>query len=613
MKRNKLNLLATIVSVLIINIFGIQGVQANKVKSLVTADLLSDSLTNFADQNSLKTKPKSASESPQNKTKPESIVKLISAEAYNDRGNERAAAGDNQGAIADFTEAIKLQPNYAEAYKNRGGLRWSLGNKQGALADFNQVIQLNPKPEADDYKSRGNLQWDLGDKQKAITDFDRALALNPKDASIYNSRGNVRAELGDKQGALADFNQAVQLNSNDAQAYNNRGNIRAELDDRPGAIADYTQALKINPNYTEADRNRRGLLFSTTPQIQGELIFGGGSVSGGNAARDLSALSRESLSLLASVTVTHSFTGYDQLLARFQASAFGAPTSIDPGGYTPEGRLSWTDGTLNNQPGLQALTYQFPVSPTTEVALALRGGDGIETIAGKNINPYFSGGGSSGSISYFGSSPSFYNHASGTGFGIQQKLGSQFELGVGYLSSSGLFSGESAGLARLLYKPNDQSKIGLTYVNSDRTSTFTGSRNVNNVYAQSTNQALGLEGYYQVSSNFGLGGWIGHTTSNVSGGNATSLSWAVSAAFPNNGNIAGLLVGQEPHVTNASGSLSSFADQSSSLHLEAFYQYKINDILSITPGVIYVTALDSNGQNGAALIGVIRTNLSFSF
>ena len=150
-------------------------------------------------------------------------------------------------------------------------------------------------------------------------------------------------------------------------------------------------------------------------------------------------------------------------------------------------------------------------------------------------------------------------------------------------------------------------------MNSDRTSTFTGSRNVNNVYAQGTNQALGLEGYYQVSSNFGLGGWIGHTTSNVSGGNATSLSWAVSAAFPNNGNIAGLLVGQEPHVTNASGSLSSFADRSSSLHLEAFYQYKINDILSITPGVIYVTAPDSNGQNGAALIGVIRTNLSFSF
>ncbi len=682
MKRNKLNLFTTIVGILIINIFGIQGVQANKIESTITTDLLSDSSASLITSNSLQTEPKSAIESPQNKTKPESVAKLSDAVAYNDRGNERAAAGDHQGAIADFTEAIKLQPNYFEAYnnrgnvrfvigdkqsaladfdramqlnpqptaddyKNRGGIRWSLGDKTGALADFDRAIQLNPQPGADDYKTRGNLQWDIGNKKAALADFDRAIALNPTDSSVYNSRGSIRAELGDqraiadfsqalvlnpqstdtynsrgnaraqlgdKQGAIADFNQVIQLNPNDAQAYNNRGNIRAALDDRPGAIADYTQALKINPNYTEAEQNRRGLLFPTTPQIQAELIFGGGSVSGGKAARDLSALSKESFSLLTSVSVTHSFTGYDRLLARFQASAFGALTSTDPGGYTPEGRLSWTDGTLNNQPGLQALTYQFPLSPSTEVALAIRGGDSIETIAGKNINPHFSGGGSSGSISYFGSSPSFYNHASGTGFGIQQKLGSQFELGAGYLSQSGLFSGESAGLVRLLYKPNDQSKIGLTYVNSDRTPTFTGSRNVNSVYAQGTNQALGLEGYYQASPNFGLGGWIGHTTSDVSGGKATSLSWAISAAFPhNNGNVAGLLVGQEPHVTGATGSLSSFIDPSSSLHLEAFYQYKINDMLSITPGLIYVTATDSNSQNGGALIGAIRTNFSFSF
>jgi tetratricopeptide (TPR) repeat protein len=570
--------------------------------------------------------------------------------AYDSRGNVRETLGDKQGALADFNQAIQLNPDLAYLYKNRGYLRWNLGDKQGALADFDRAIRINPKSEAEDYDSRGNIRNELGNKQGAIADFNRAIALNPQNANFYNSRGNVRNELGDTQGAIVDFDRAIQLNPKstaaynsrgnaraklgdkqgaiadfersmaidpkDAEAYNHRGNIRAEQEDRQSAVADFDRAIQLNPKYTEAIDNRRNVLFSTTPQIQAELVFGFGGVSGRNSTRNLSPLSKESVSLLASVSVTTSFTGFDRFLARFQASAFGAPTSTDPRGYITEGRLAATDGTINNQPGLQALTYQFPASPTTEVSIAIKGGDSTENITGANINPYFSGGGSRGAISYFASTPSFYYHGFGTGIGIQQKLGSQFELGAGYLGQTGLFSGESAVLARLLYKPTDRSKIGLTYVNSDRTQTGTGSRNVNEVYLQSKNQAVGLEGFYQATPGLGFGGWIGHTTSNAADGNAQSLSWAMSAAFPNlggNGHVGGLLIGQEPRITAASGSLGAFTDPSSSLHLEAFYQYKINDNLLITPGLIYLTAPDSNGQNSGSLVGAIRANFSISF
>jgi tetratricopeptide (TPR) repeat protein len=571
-------------------------------------------------------------------------------EAYSSRGNIRETLGDKQGALADFNKAIELNPNSADLYKSRGYLRWSLSNPQGALADFDQAIRINPKSGAEDYDSRGNIRSELGDKQGAISDFDRAIALNPQNASFYsnranvrselgdtqgsisdfdraialnpkstatyNSRGNARAKRGDKQGAIADFEQAMTLNPKDAEAYNNRGSIRAEREDRQGAVADFNRAIELNPKYTEAINNRRYALLSTTPKILGELVFGVGGVSGSNSTRNLSPLSKESVSLLGSVSVTTSFTGFDRFLARFQASAFGAPKSTDPRGYVVEGRLASTDGTINNQPGLQALTYQFPASSTTEVLVAVRGGDSTENITGANINPYFSGGGSRGAISYFGSTPSFYYHASGTGIGVQQKLGSEFELGAGYLGQTGLFSGESAVLARLLYKPSDRSKIGLTYVNADRTQTGTGSRNVNEVYLQSKNQAVGLEGFYQVSSGLGFGGWVGRTTSNAADGNAQSFSWAMSAAFPNlggNGNVGGLLIGQEPRIITASGGLASFTDPSSSLHVELFYQYKINDNLLITPGLIYLTAPDSNGQNSGSLVGAIRANLSISF
>jgi tetratricopeptide (TPR) repeat protein len=574
-----------------------------------------------------------------------------SAEVYKSRGDLRWDLGDKQGALGDFSKVIELKPDSdAEIYKSRGNLRWDLGDKQGALADFSKVIELKPDSDAEIYKSRGNLYWDLGNKQAALTDFDRVLQLTPQDGEVYSSRGSIRAELGDnrgaiadfdraiqlapksaviynsrgwarsamgnKQGALADFTRAIELNPQSAEAYNSRGLLKADLEDRQGAIADYDRALALKPDYTEALENRRSLFFSTTPQVQAEMIFGLGGVSSGGSTRDLISLSKEAASFLTSLSVTTSFTGQDRLLARFQASAFGSPNSEDPRGYIPEGRLSWTDGTINNQPGLQALTYAFPVSPTTEVSLAAKGGDPTEDIAGSSVNPYFGGGGSSGAVSYFGSTPSFYYHGYGTGFGVRQKIGKQLELGAGYLGLNGLFTGESAVLARVLYKPDTRSKIALTYVNADRTQTGTGTRNVNSIYLQSSNQALGLEGFYQVNPNLGLGGWIGHTTSNAADGNANSLGWALTAAFPNlggNGHVGGLLIGQEPRVTSASGSFSSLVDPGSSTHLEAFYQYKLSDNLSITPGLIYVTSPDSSGQNSGALIGAIRANVSINF
>jgi carbohydrate-selective porin OprB len=45
-------------------------------------------------------------------------------------------------------------------------------------------------------------------------------------------------------------------------------------------------------------------------------------------------------------------------------------------------------------------------------------------------------------------------------------------------------------------------------------------------------------------------------------------------------------------------------------HLEGFYKYKLSDNLSITPGLIYLTAPNQTAGNGA-LIGVVRTTFTF--
>jgi tetratricopeptide (TPR) repeat protein/S1-C subfamily serine protease len=177
------------------------------------------------------------------------------AQAYNNRGVARNELGDKQGAIDDYTQAIKINPNLALAYYNRGNVRDDLGDKQGAIDDFNQAIKINPN-YAKAYYNRGIVRNELGDKQGAIDDYTQAIKINPNYANAYYNRGIVRNELGDKQGAIDDYTQAIKINPNLALAYYGRGYVRYELGDKPGAIDDFNQAIKFNPNYADAYYNR---------------------------------------------------------------------------------------------------------------------------------------------------------------------------------------------------------------------------------------------------------------------------------------------------------------------------------------------------------------------
>ncbi|MFO0098199.1 MAG: tetratricopeptide repeat protein [Aphanizomenon sp.] len=180
------------------------------------------------------------------------------AQAYYNRGVVRDDLGDKPGAIDDYNQAIKINPNYALAYYNRGNVRYQLGDKQGAIDDFNQAIKINPN-YADAYYNRGIVRYDLGDKPGAIDDFNQAIKINPNYANAYYNRGIVRDDLGDKQGAIDDYTQAIKFNPNYANAYYNRGNVRYDLGDKQGAIDDFNQAIKINPNYAQA-YVRRGIV-----------------------------------------------------------------------------------------------------------------------------------------------------------------------------------------------------------------------------------------------------------------------------------------------------------------------------------------------------------------
>jgi len=186
--------------------------------------------------------------------------------SYMGRGISYGKLGQNQRAIADFDQALRLDPTLSNAYHNRGISYGKLGQNQRAIADFDQALRLDPTL-ARAFSGRGQNYSELGQNQRAIADFDQALRLDPTLSNAYYNRGNCYSELDQQARAIADYDQALHLDPALVDAYYNRGHSHSVLGNEKHAIADYDQALRLNPTFAHAYGNR-GFSYGNLGQFE---------------------------------------------------------------------------------------------------------------------------------------------------------------------------------------------------------------------------------------------------------------------------------------------------------------------------------------------------------
>src|SRR6266850_1799686 len=130
------------------------------------------------------------------------------AAIFGARGVELKLADQIDRAIADYTQAIRLEPN-ARRYSNRANALRLNGDVDRALADLTEAIRLDPQYPLT-YVVRG-LIWDFEkkDTDRAIADYDKAIALDPMFTSAYTNRGIAYQRNGDRERAKADYHSAL--------------------------------------------------------------------------------------------------------------------------------------------------------------------------------------------------------------------------------------------------------------------------------------------------------------------------------------------------------------------------------------------------------------------
>jgi tetratricopeptide (TPR) repeat protein len=174
---------------------------------------------------------------------------------YGERGEAYQAKGDNDRAIADYTDSIQLDANNKVAFTARGSAYLAKGELDRAIADYDQVIALDPK-YAIAYYNRSLAYRAKRDLDRVIADCSQAIALYPKYADAYLNRGYAYQTKGEVDRAITDYDQKIALDPKDRNAYFSRGYAYQTKGEVDRAIADYDQMIALDPKDTVAYSNR---------------------------------------------------------------------------------------------------------------------------------------------------------------------------------------------------------------------------------------------------------------------------------------------------------------------------------------------------------------------
>ncbi len=387
--------------------------------------------------------------------------------------------------------------------------------------------------------------------------------------------------------------------------------------------------------------------FSTTTKLRAEAIFGLSNAFGdGKAYPPLdqaadfgfqdSDLNRRSVndntvfSNRLRLGLATTFTGEDLLWTRLDA---GNTNDFLRATGTPMATLSYAYDN-GNDIQLGQLYYKFPIGDRIQMTIGTAGMD-FDDISPTTFNPVYGDG--TNAISRFADrNPFVYRAGTGSnaGAGVNFWFGKdrKVALTAAYLASdagnpsdkNGLFNGDSTIVGQLMFAPSESLELGFAYTHSyypggdlPGLSALTGSWNANAPFGRSATSMNTYNGMlnWRISPKFAFGGWVGfgdaHNESGASR-NADLWTWAAVLAFPDlgkEGNLGGLVIGMPPQVT--SNDRGRFEDEDTSLHIEGFYKFQVNDFIAITPGVYVITNPNHNSNNDTVWVGTLRTTFQF--
>lgn len=167
--------------------------------------------------------------------------------------------GSYDEAIANYTAAMEMDPNYSEYYNERGSLHLKLGQLDLALDDYVRAIELSP-PYQEVRTNLGQCYRQMGRLSDSIAAYSSALDLEPNQLLALLGRAQAYEALGQSAEALADYDAALALKPDQPEALANRAVLLYEAGRWEESLRDLTRAIGLAPGLGELYQNRAVVL-----------------------------------------------------------------------------------------------------------------------------------------------------------------------------------------------------------------------------------------------------------------------------------------------------------------------------------------------------------------
>ena len=148
---------------------------------------------------------------------PRSFEATLDADVLLQRGLVYLEIDFPDTAAADFSDALRLRPDWAEAYAGRGQAYVRMGDLYKGVRDCTEAIRLDPR-QAMAYRYRGEGYLLRTQYDRAVVDLRQALALDPGLSDVpprlawaLHQWGQTLADAGDDQAAAVAWRQAHEL------------------------------------------------------------------------------------------------------------------------------------------------------------------------------------------------------------------------------------------------------------------------------------------------------------------------------------------------------------------------------------------------------------------
>jgi len=144
-------------------------------------------------------------------------------------------------------------PQSAEMHQAMGRELARQGNEAAAVANYREAIKIDPKMSGLSFEL-GNLLYNSTDEKlqaEAEAEFQAALSANPLDAKAQLMLGEIAARRGDMKSAYEDDARAVQMQPDDPEVCTEFAKILMSRKEPEKARSLLVHALEIDPmNYT---------------------------------------------------------------------------------------------------------------------------------------------------------------------------------------------------------------------------------------------------------------------------------------------------------------------------------------------------------------------------